>query len=156
MDLGATICTPRSPACGICPLRAPCRARAAGTAAELPRKTPKAVKPVRQGIAYVARTGTGHWLLETRPPNGLLGGMLGWPTTGWKPEPPEPAPPFAADWQDAGAEVRHTFTHFHLVLRVMVVSLPEPIPADRGDWRDKDSFSPAALPTLMRKVFDMS
>ncbi|MEF2162535.1 A/G-specific adenine glycosylase, partial [Pseudomonas aeruginosa] len=47
MDLGATICTPRSPACGICPWMEPCRARAAGVQAELPRKPAKAAKPVR-------------------------------------------------------------------------------------------------------------
>ncbi len=153
MDLGATICTPRNPACGICPLRTPCRARAAGTAADLPRKTPKAAKPVRHGIAYVARTEAGHWLLETRPPRGLLGGMLGWPTTEWVTTDTAPAPPLSADWREAG-EARHTFTHFHLILRVLVVSIPETIPPDRGDWRTKEDFSPAALPTLMRKVYD--
>ena len=155
MDLGATICTPRNPACGICPLRDPCAARAAGTAAELPRKTAKASKPVRHGIAYVARTADGHTLLETRPPRGLLGGMPGWPTTDWS-EAPTPAPPFAAAWTDTGAEVRHTFTHFHLVLRICTVSVPAPVAADRGHWLPRRDFAPAGLPTLMRKVFDLA
>ena len=79
MDLGATICTPAKPACGICPLVSPCAARAAGIAAELPRKAPKKTKPIRFGIAYVARRADGAVLLERRPPRGLLGGMLGWP-----------------------------------------------------------------------------
>lgn len=79
MDLGATICTPRSPACGICPWRDPCAARRAGTAADLPKKTPKKKTPTRFGIVYVARRTDGAWLLETRPDKGLLGGMLGWP-----------------------------------------------------------------------------
>ncbi len=83
MDLGATICTPRSPACGICPWRDPCVARDRGTQAELPKKTPKKAKPIRQGIAYVGRTPSGDWLLEKRPDSGLLGGMLGWPGTAW-------------------------------------------------------------------------
>ena len=59
MDLGATICTPRSPACGICPWRDPCIARAEGVQAELPRKLPKAAKPVRRGILYLARRADG-------------------------------------------------------------------------------------------------
>ncbi len=55
MDLGATVCTPKSPACGRCPWRAPCKARAAGHAATLPRRSPKPPKPTRTGLVYVAR-----------------------------------------------------------------------------------------------------
>ncbi|WP_372605138.1 A/G-specific adenine glycosylase, partial [Actibacterium sp.] len=83
MDLGATICTPKSPACGICPLRAPCVAHATGISADLPRKTPKQAKPTRFGIAYIARRADGAWLLERRPDRGLLGGMLGWSGSDW-------------------------------------------------------------------------
>ena len=66
MDLGATICTPKSPACGICPLRDPCLARAANTAPELPRKAPKKPKPTRYGIIYLAERDDGAVLLERR------------------------------------------------------------------------------------------
>ncbi|MDJ1009364.1 MAG: A/G-specific adenine glycosylase, partial [Paracoccaceae bacterium] len=118
MDLGATICTPKSPACGICPWAASCRGRAEGVAAGLPHKTPKKAKPVRRGIAYVARNPRGDWLLERRPEKGLLGGMLGWPTSDWS-DAPAPAPPSDGDWRSIG-EVRHTFTHFHLILDVVV------------------------------------
>ena len=83
MDLGATICTPRNPACGICPWRAPCPARAEGMQADLPRKAAKAAKPVRQGTVWIARRADGALLLETRPERGLLGGMLGWPGDDW-------------------------------------------------------------------------
>ena len=92
MDLGATICTPRAPACGICPWRDPCAGRAAGVAADLPAKAPKKAKPLRHGHVYVARRSDGAWLLETRPGSGLLGGMLGWPGSDWG-EAPAPAPP---------------------------------------------------------------
>ncbi len=154
MDLGATICTPRNPACGICPLISYCRARASGTQAELPRKTPKAEKPTRLGIAYLARRADGAWLLERRPDRGLLGGMLGWPGSDWS-ESPSPAPPFAADWRDAGAEVRHTFTHFHLRLTVMLAdAVPETSP-DRGAFLPPEHFRPSDLPTVMRKAFDL-
>jgi len=155
MDLGATICTPRNPACGICPLRDPCAARLAGTAPDLPRKVPKKAKPVRHGIAYVARRGDGAWLLETRPPKGLLGGMLGWPGSNWA-EAPEPAPPVDADWQAIAAQALHTFTHFHLRLTVMAARIDGDGADARGVWIADDRFDPADLPTLMRKVHTLA
>ncbi len=155
MDLGATICTPKSPACGICPWRDPCRARTAGRATELPRKAPRTAKPTRLGIAYVARREDGAWLLERRPDKGLLGGMLGWPCSDWS-EAPQEAPPLAADWREIGAEARHTFTHFHLRLAILVADVPEGVLPDRGHFVPEAEFSPAALPTVMRKVFDLA
>ncbi len=151
MDLGATICTPKSPACGICPWMAGCKARAAGIAAELPHKLPKTRKPTRLGIAYVARRPDGAWLLETRPEKGLLGGMLGWPGSDWS-GTPAPAPPMEANWQETGVEIRHTFTHFHLKLQVLTAVTD--IAPDRGRFIAHERFSPAALPTVMRKVYD--
>ena len=150
MDLGATICTPKSPACGICPWVGPCQARSLGIAAELPKKTPKKPKPVRRGIVYVARHPGGGWLLERRPEKGLLGGMLGWPTTDWS-DAPDPAPPCAADWQIAG-EVRHTFTHFHLILDVAVAETGAA--PDRGAYRT--DFRPSDLPTVMAKAHNLA
>ena len=154
MDLGATVCTPRNPACGICPLRGPCAARAAGLQGALPRKAAKAAKPVRFGHVYLARRADGAWLLERRPDRGLLGGMLGWPGSDWG-DDPAPAPPAAADWRAIG-EVRHTFTHFHLRLAVHIAELaPDAAPA-RGFFEPRHAFRPAALPTLMRKAFDLA
>ena len=145
MDLGATICTPRSPACGICPWRYPCAARAVGK-----KKT-----PTRYGIVYVAQRTDGAWLLETRPEKGLLGGMLGWPGSNWG-DAPEEDPPFAADWQPIDEEARHTFTHFHLRLRIMVTQAEMDTKPVRGDFLPAEAFSPAALPTAMRKVFNLA
>lgn len=158
MDLGATICTPRNPACGICPWRAPCAARVAGTAAELPKKTPKKAKPVRYGIAYVARTPDGGWVMERRPDKGLLGGMLGWPGTDWREEAPSDTPPLPADWRDVGAEARHTFTHFHLVLslRCAIVDPARLDPDGPLHVVPAATFRPSDLPTVMRKAFDLA
>ena len=155
MDLGATICAPRSPACGICPWRAPCRARAAGTQSDLPRKQPKTAKPTRLGIAYVVRRADGAWLLERRPDKGLLGGMLGWPGSDWS-DAPTPAPPLEAPWQRLPEEARHTFTHFHLRLRIDVAQVEGPAATSTGEFLPAHRFKPSELPTVMRKVFDLA
>ena len=154
MDLGATICTPKSPACGICPWRAPCVARAEGLQTELPAKEPKKAKPVRFGYVYLARRADGAWLVERRPETGLLGGMLGWPGSEWGDAPVE-TPPLEADWRDAGVEVRHTFTHFHLRLAVRVANVSNTANPARGHFLEARDFRPSALPTVMRKAYDL-
>nr|WP_284326845.1 A/G-specific adenine glycosylase [Cypionkella aquatica] len=147
MDLGATICSPRNPACGICPLLGLCAAQQIGIAAELPRKIAKPEKPVRQGVAWVATRG-GMVLLERRAERGLLGGMLGFPSDGW--DGSALGAPFAAEWRDLGA-VKHTFTHFHLVLQVM--QSDSDANPQRGEFM---LVNPDDLPTLMRKAYDLA
>lgn len=147
MDLGATICTPRKPSCLLCPWSEACAAHAAGIAETLPRKAPKKPKPTRYGTVYLARRGD-DWLLEQRPEKGLLGGMLAFPTTDWAETPGEDAP-LSADWQDAGA-VKHTFTHFHLILRVLTArTRANPT---RGGFAP---LTPDSLPTVFRKAHDL-
>lgn len=155
MDLGATVCTPAAPACGLCPWAAAYRARAAGLAGILPRRTPKTPKPTRRGIAYVVRRSDGAWLLEQRPPAGLLGGMPGWPGSDWG-AAPAPAPPVVADWRALDDEVRHTFTHFHLRLRIETALVEPGARPARGAFVPAHQFRPSALPTVMRKVFDLA
>ncbi len=145
MDLGATVCTPRRPACGVCPWAGACRARAAGIAGELPARAPKTAKPVRRGTAFVALDPAGQLLTARRPARGLLGGMLALPTTEWAETAPEPVPPFAAAWRDAG-EVRHTFTHFHLRLGVMWIR------AELGGGAMDADAAVAAMPTVFAKA----
>jgi A/G-specific adenine glycosylase len=155
MDLGATICTPKSPACGICPLLDACLARAAGTQADLPRKAAKPAKPTRHGIAYLVRRTDGAWLLERRPDKGLLGGMLGWPGSDWQ-ETPIEAPPLSAEWNDPGVEVRHTFTHFHLRLLLRTAIVGMQTDPDKGFFVPFDAFRLSDLPTVMRKAYDLA
>jgi A/G-specific adenine glycosylase len=150
MDLGATICTPRAPACGICPWREPCAGRRAGIAAELPRRSAKPAKPVRRGIAYLALRADGAVLAETRPASGLLGGMLGLPCSAWSDALPPPRPPFPADWRPLG-EVRHTFTHFHLLLGLQGTRVPAGFAAPAGAFRPARGLD-GALPSVMRKA----
>ncbi len=155
MDLGATICTPKNPACGLCPWRKRCVSRANGTSAELPKKLPKSSKLTRFGIAYVVERVDGAILLETRPETGLLGGMLGWPTTEWT-DVPAPTPPIKAEWKTLNTEVRHTFTHFHLRLNVQMAYVPMDRTPNRGHFVDAADFNASDLPTVMRKVFDIA
>ncbi|MFZ7093465.1 A/G-specific adenine glycosylase [Primorskyibacter sp. 2E233] len=156
MDLGATICTPKRPACGLCPWRRSCASWAVGTPADLPKKTPKKKKPTRFGIAYLARRVDGAFLLERRPDSGLLGGMLGWPGSDWGEDAPQDAPPIRAEWKTVPAEARHTFTHFHLRLMVKTALVPMERQPDRGHFLSPEEFSPSDLPTVMRKAFDVS
>lgn len=152
MDLGATICTPKSPACGLCPWRGACAAHAAGVQADLPARAPKKPKPVRHGIAYLGRREDGAWLVERRPERGLLGGMLGWPGGDWG-QMPQEVPPVNADWRDPGVEVRHTFTHFHLRLGLRIATLPQDIQPKTGEFV---TLRPSDLPTVMRKAHDLA
>jgi len=153
MDLGATVCTPRNPACGICPWMAECRARAAGVQATLPRKTEKAAKPLRQGVLWIARRDDGAWLVERRADRGLLGGMLGFPGSDWDGGGGDA--PLDLDWREIG-EVRHTFTHFHLILRLRVGVAPSDATPSRGEFIPRHAFRPADLPTVFRKGFDLA
>jgi A/G-specific adenine glycosylase len=150
MDLGATICTPRNPACGICPLRPFCAAQAQGTQTALPFKTPKPEKPTRQGTLWLARHPNGDWLVEQRPAKGLLGGTIGFPGNGWDSKSQHTAAPVIANWQECG-EIKHTFTHFHAVLRVLAgTTSAQP---DHGMFQP---VNPENLPTLMRKAYDLA
>jgi A/G-specific adenine glycosylase len=153
MDLGATICTPKSPRCALCPWHSICAARKAGTAADLPRKLPKLKKPTRFGTAYVARRSDGAVLLERRPERGLLGGMLGWPGSEWRETLTDAIPPLQANWVEVPGEVRHTFTHFHLRLRVMVAEVE--VHQTNQTFIAAQDFRPADLPTVMRKIWSM-
>ncbi|MBR27756.1 MAG: A/G-specific adenine glycosylase [Rhodobacteraceae bacterium] len=164
MDLGATICSPRSPACGICPWRDPCAGRAAGIAETLPRKTPKAAKPLRRGVVFVAVNASGAVLLEHRPDRGLLGGTLGLPGDDWdrrgggEGETPRSdatlaaLAPLTADWRKISTQARHVFTHFQLVLDIMVATTGEESRPAHGAFVPHARAQADRIPTVMRKA----
>jgi A/G-specific adenine glycosylase len=157
MDLGATICTPKRPACGICPWLAPCRARAASLQEAFPRKAPKAEGQLRRGAAFVVLRADDSVLLRTRPPSGLLGGMSETPTSAWAADY-EPAKamldaPLEARWKRLPGSVKHTFTHFPLELTVFLAKLGAGAPAPDGmRFAARASLGEEALPGVMRKV----
>jgi A/G-specific adenine glycosylase len=171
MDLGATICTPKSPKCLLCPLQQDCAAWRTGAPETYPRKGAKAERPHRYGLAFVA-VDDGRVALVRRPDKGLLGGMLGLPTSEWTTE--EVAVPFG--WTGVGA-IEHVFTHFSLTLGVAVLSFeslvlrqaqdeafifdavtspphPEPVEGRGGPIYLPIEEARAALPTVFRKALD--
>ncbi|MGA0608147.1 A/G-specific adenine glycosylase [Phenylobacterium sp. VNQ135] len=122
MDLGATICRPKSPLCDRCPVLDHCAGFATGAPEAYPRKTAKAERPHRHGVAYVLTRGD-EVALVRRPPKGLLGGMLALPTSDWRAERWSDAEalraaPAEAAWRGVG-EIEHGFTHFILTLRLL-------------------------------------
>ena len=124
MDLGATICRPASPLCERCPLTSACAAQAGGDPAAFPRRTAKGDRPHRHGVVFRLVRG-GKVALVRRQAKGLLGGMLGLPTTDWRAaswtqrEALAVAPRLSRGgvWRSAGS-VEHAFTHFSLTLAV--------------------------------------
>jgi A/G-specific adenine glycosylase len=147
MDLGATICTPRTPRCDACPLTTACAAFAQGDPAAYPVKPAKKARPHRKGIAYWLES-EGAVLLVRRPDKGMLGGMRALPGGDWG-DPPEAAPPVSARWRHVGT-VAHVFTHFALSLDVMAAELPGR-PAE-GEWWPVDAIEAAGLPTLYARA----
>ena len=159
MDLGATICTPRNPACGLCPWREPCRARADGTQESFPRKAPKKAGQTRYGAAFVLTRDGGAILLRTRPAKGLLGGMAEVPTSDWRADyeldGAAQDAPLPLRWTRLPEPVRHVFTHFPLELTVFTGSVPERTQAPAGMRFTKlADLAGEPLPSLMLKVVE--
>jgi A/G-specific adenine glycosylase len=157
MDLGATICTPKKPACGICPWMGSCEAQARGDAETFPRKAPKVEGKLRRGASFVVRRADDFVLVRTRPSKGLLGGMTEVPSTAWSEAFDEDdalkAAPLKAKWRRLPGAVEHGFTHFPLQQSVYVASVPARTKAPEGmRWVALAELSGEALPNVFRKV----
>ncbi len=159
MDLGATLCSPKKPACALCPWNEPCAARARGDAETFPRKAAKREGKLRRGAAFVVVRADGRVLLRTRPAKGLLGGMSEVPTSAWTHDFDDDtaladAPRFPrATWRRVAGRVSHVFTHFPLELSVHVARVGAAAKAPDGTrWVALDELKDEALPNLMRKV----
>lgn len=155
-DLGATICTPRRPACALCPWREGCEARRRGVQDDLPRKSPKCDRPTRHGVHFLAIDPSGRWLVRRRPESGLLGGMLEVPGTPWRDAPwtvaealpHAPLPGLA--WTDLPGEAAHGFTHFELRMRLLRADAAGEAPEGYA-WMSPEAAR-AAMPTVMRRL----
>ncbi len=156
MDLGATICTPKSPTCPICPWTEECLGRRAGNAAELPRKLSKKPVPTRKAYVYWVERSDGWVLLRRRPEKGLLGGMMEVPSGAWaaKLSRDDAMAPIKATWKKLPGLVTHTFTHFHLELTILKAQENSSAISGDGDfrWVRREDLSGEALPSVMRKI----
>jgi A/G-specific adenine glycosylase len=150
MDLGATICAPRTAACMLCPIQPGCVAIKAGDPTIYPVKPAKAERPVRKGHAYVMRDADGDVYLQSRPAKGLLGGMTEVPGSDWAAVLPAADYPVLGEWRHHG-QVVHIFTHFRLELEVWS-AMVKPDGLDDGWWAEPRAIKGEALPTLFRKV----
>jgi A/G-specific adenine glycosylase len=155
MDLGATVCTPKTPNCETCPWLQYCAGFVAGAPETYPRRAAKAERPRRYGAAFVlgppasspANAAKQFWLVR-RPEKGLLGGMAALPTTEWRSKQWPRAEalkhrPADAQWKKIG-QVEHVFTHFALTLDVYAANAE---PTGEGWWGGAD-----ALPTVFKKA----
>ena len=159
MDLGASICTPRKPACALCPLNEDCAARRRGDAETFPRKAPKRTGELRRGAAFVVTRGD-ELLVRTRSERGLLGGMTEVPGSGWMAAQDDHAALEQAPrlkgitrWHRKAGVVSHVFTHFPLQLVVYTANAPARTRAPAGmRWVAIATLKDEALPNVMRKV----
>jgi len=156
MDLGATICTPKKAACGICPWIKDCVARLEGEPTDYPKKEAKKPKPTRKAYVFWIVRQDGSVLLRKRPEKGLLGGMMEFPSSTWREEEISRTnalreAPLDALWKTKEGIVKHTFTHFHLELNVLVGRVSRNPPVN-GIWVQLEDLKDYALPTLMKKV----
>ena len=161
MDLGATICTPKTPGCVLCPWMSACAAHRRGDPASFPLRAPKKTGRLRRGAAFVVVRADGCVLVRTRAPTGLLGGMTEVPTTEWMHDfeagrELTQAPRLGGarpKWQRLPGVVTHVFTHFPLELIVYLARVRPDAAAPRGArWIARADLAGEALPNLMRKV----
>ncbi len=155
MDLGATICTPQNPKCGLCPVMDFCAAKADGIAGAIPAKPPKTIKPLRHGIAYWIEDGQGGVLLERRPKTGMLAETLGLPCSPWVEVERKTAKPLSDS-----PHIRHVFTHFELHLRIEKQKTQEFDLSQIGNgqffYAQKSQIQTMGFPSLFQKAIDFA
>lgn len=154
MDLGAAICKPTSPQCFLCPVQEFCMAHGQGLEEAYPKFMPKGEKPSRYGAVFWVQNQRGEVLIRKRPEQGLLGGMMEIPSSPWRNEKldileEKSSAPFEMIWQEVPGTVKHTFTHFHLYLKILQGTTMD---SKDGLWVHPRNFQHYAFPTLMKKV----
>ena len=154
MDFANLICKPKNPNCIICPISASCLSYKIGVVKNIPTKVTKQKKPLKKGFVFFVRAGFNKFLIERRPSKGMLGGLLGFPTTNWDEKKNAPSFPFKAKRNFTNEDVKHQFSHFDLELEIVMGDIEK-----RYSHKDQykivniNNFDIKILPTLMRKVF---
>jgi A/G-specific adenine glycosylase len=161
MDLGATLCARRKPACPLCPVNALCQAHANNEADLYPVAKPKKQLPQRHTVMLVLRDDTDRLLLERRPPSGIWGGLWSFP------ECPHETDPH--DWcceqlgyrlsnLTKGDAFTHTFSHFQLHIAPMFGRVADTELAvmedDRRVWYNTRQPDNRGFPAPVKKLLD--
>lgn len=159
MDLGATVCRPKTPLCGVCPVSAGCGAFETGTTDRYPVKPAKKAKPVRYTVAFWIQDQHGNVLVRRRADKGLLGGMDELPSTDWSVKtadswPDDLQPPAGRIIRMPPGEVKHIFTHFELRVRVAICEASEKTLPEACRFVPADTFAGCAIPTAVQKMIN--
>ena len=154
MDFANSICRPKKPSCAQCPISTSCLSFKYDVVESIPSKPIKKNKPIKMGYVFFATLRPNKFLLERRPSKGILGGLLGFPTTEWSIKKNGPSVPFKANWFYAGKVVTHQFSHFQLQLEIVLGEKKSPeFDGSKYLAVEQQSFDLMTLPTLMRKVY---
>lgn len=161
MDLGATICRPKSPDCQTCPLVSGCLSHKQGIASDLPKRRPKPKKPTRYGYSFIVTDPRGHIVIQKRTETGLLAGMAQVPTTLWSTDQDTVDQEFetlagSSKVTKLEGVSKHTFTHFHLETQVVLAGYPDFQPQGEFELVAPSDLSKYALPTVMKKILTFS
>ena len=157
MDFANSICKPKKPNCEHCPISNSCLSLKLGVVGNIPSKPLKKIKPLKKGFVFFIKVHSNKFLLERRPSEGILGGLLGFPTTEWRVTKNEPKLPFKANWIFTKRVVTHQFSHFKLELEIVLGKKENPI-FDNSKYLlvEHKDFDAMSLPTLMRKVYSQA
>ena len=158
MDLGATICTPKSPKCNICPLEGVCKAKKINLERELPKKTRKKPKPQKIGHVYWIKNNKNQILLHKRPDKGLLGGMIALPTSDWLNQKQERnlSDPKAFKVKNTQKSINHSFTHFDLQLILKEGSVrDDPLLEKEYMWCNVSDLDQIGFPSVFQKALKL-
>lgn len=160
MDLGATVCTPKKPACLACPLQDDCVAKRDGRQLELPTPKPKKTIPAKSTVMLLIRDGAGRILLQQRPPTGIWGGL-------WcLPEVPSTLDAEAVAREQLGCEIVldetgedfvHVFSHYRLTITPQYATLLREIPHARDaglQWFAVNDALTAGIPKPLRSLLE--
>ena len=178
MDLGNEICTSTSPVCMKCPLAKGCKSEKTENPGLLPNRSNIKNKPIRKGQIFVISTKVKNedkckYLVYRRDENGLLGGMLAFPSQGWDEKEQkfdEAWRPLNIKWTELKPTIRHIFSHFISEIQVFTTEIDKPknqiIPiklqyhkkdkremSKEFQWMSADELK---LPKLMQKAFKLA
>lgn len=140
MDLGATVCLPKKPACDICPISECCLSKGAIDVEDIPPKK-KLLKKVFNGYVYLIENDKGDVLIRKRTEKGLLSGLYEFI---WSEKP------LFKKALDTKQSVSHVFTHINMNLKIYKISQNEVY--QDGFFVAKNELQNYAFSTLMQKV----